>query len=599
MTVGVGYFSDCAPTLALQRLQAQFGPWLRDCPSLAPLDRAHGACLLAAHWARGLLNAVRGLVDAAGAEGLSADAVQVWVGWHDPSLSRAALGLALAVVRRVGGPEAPGPSPAQLDRMQALLQACRVRHPDYQARVLMIGARSIGCPVQAAPGARHWQFGWGHRGRVFFETAPCDESTRGRHIAIDKLQTNAFLRHLGMPATEQRAAVTLVEAQARAQELGWPVVVKPSDQGQGKGVSVGVDSPDRLAAAFERARALSGRPVVIERQVAGVDHRLLVVRGEFVDALTREAASIAGDGRHSVRELVDAINARRLADPMQARYLRQVAVDEVVQAHLARQGLSPDSVPEAGRRIVLRGNANVSTGGEPVNVRARVHPQVRVMACAIARALDLQCVGVDYLTVDVSRPPAEVGGVVIEVNPMPGLDPHLVVGGFDEPTLGRLVLGPEPGRIPVALVLAVPAVQQALMAGIDASGWGTDEHLGVIGFGRMRLGALDLMPRGPSVLQRARQLLAHRSCHAAVLLVEPDEVASLGLPVDRCALGLWCTAVDSPATEAARLVARRHADQWLELDPDADGAVQRASAWLAGWAATTCRKPTPASSDSP
>jgi hypothetical protein len=129
---------------------------------------------------------------------------------------------------------------------------------------------------------------------------------------------------------------------------------------------------------------------------------------------------------------------------------------------------------------------------------------------------------------------------VIEVNALPGLDPHLLVGAFDEPTLGRLVLGPEPGRIPVAVVLAEPSVQQALLAGLDASGWACDNHFGVVGAGRMRLGVLDLVPVGPSVLQRTRQLLAHRRCHVAVLMVDPDEVATLGLPVDRCALAIGC-----------------------------------------------------------
>lgn len=589
VTLRAGDWSGIHTELALQRLQGHFATWMRGwvppTPSLSTLAPAQGVGLLAAHWARGLLNAVRGLIDCAGAMACPPDAVQVWVGWHEPDLSLSALELALDLVGRLGRPGTPAPSPQQVERIRVLLEACRNRHPDYQSRVLMLGARSIGCPVQASPGDRHWQFGWGRHGRVFFESSPGEESARGRRMSTDKLQTNAFLRHLGLPATVQRAAQTLAEARVHAQELGWPVVVKPSDQGKGRGVSVGVDSSDRLDTAFERARAVSARPVVVERQLAGLDHRLLVLRGELVDVLTREPASVAGDGRCSVRALVAGLNARRMADPLQARYLRQVAVDDVVLTHLARQGLDLDSVPEAGRRVVLRGNANLSTGGEPVSVAARVHPQVRAMACAIAQALDLRCVGVDYMTSDISRPPAEVGGAVIEVNAMPGLDPHLVVGAFDEPTLGRLVLGPEPGRIPVAVVLAEPSVQQALMADLDASGWACDDHLGVIGAGRMRLGGLDLVAEGPWVLQRTRQLLAHRRCHAAVVMVAPDEVANLGLPVDRCTLAIASAPADAAAGDDTLEVARRHTDQWLQVDAQDGAARARVLDRLSTWAA--------------
>ncbi len=215
---------------------------------------------------------------------------------------------------------------------------------------------------------------------------------------------------------------------------------------------------------------------------------------------------------------------------------------------------------------------------------ALVHPQVRAMACAIAQALDLRCVGVDYMTSDISRAPADVGGAVIEVNALPGLDPHLLVGAFDEPTLGRLVLGPEPGRIPVAVVLAEPSVQQALLAGLDASGWACDDHFGVVGAGRMRLGVLDLVPVGPSVLQCTRQLLAHRRCHVAVLMVDPDEVATLGLPVDRCALAIACAPADAPDTDGTLALARRHADQWLHVDPQDAAWLVRLLDRLSAWA---------------
>jgi hypothetical protein len=87
------------------------------------------------------------------------------------------------------------------------------------------------------------------------------------------------------------------------------------------------------------------------------------------------------------------------------------------------------------------------------------------------------------------------------------------------------------------------------------------------------------------VLQRTRQLLAHRRCDAAVVMVAPDEVANLGLPVDRCALAIACAPVDAAAADDTLEVARRHTDQWLQVDPQDGAARARVMDRLSSWAA--------------
>ena len=98
---------------------------------------------------------------------------------------------------------------------------------------------------------------------------------------------------------------------------------------------------------------------------------------------------------------------------------------------LAEQGYDPDSVPPAGAVVLIRRNANLSTGGTATDVTDEVHPEVAACAVDAARAIGLDIAGVDIVARDIGRPLQEQGGVIVEVNAGPGLRMHL------EPSAGR------------------------------------------------------------------------------------------------------------------------------------------------------------------
>src|SRR5690606_32495033 len=178
----------------------------------------------------------------------------------------------------------------------------------------------------------------------------------------------------------------------------------------------------------------------IERHVAGQDHRLVVIDGRLVAAIRREPSFVVGDGRSTVAALVGEINTRRTKNLVESRYLRPIALDEILQSHLATQSTSLDDVPPAGRRITLRSNANLSTGGFCTDVTDAVHPQVRAMAEQLAMSCGLATTGLDYLSEDIGLPAAQSGGVFIELNTTPSLD-VCVAAGWPEARIARMVLG--------------------------------------------------------------------------------------------------------------------------------------------------------------
>jgi hypothetical protein len=226
--------------------------------------------------------------------------------------------------------------------------------------------------------------------------------------------------------------------------------VKPLDQAHGFGVTANITNPLDLDAAVSLATAKS-RVFMIEAHEPGCDHRLMVVDGRLIAAVRREPPTVTGDGRSSVRELVAELNSRRRGSPREVAYLSPVEDDPALAATLAAEGASMEMVLAAGRRLALRSVANRSTGGIAIDVTAEVHPQLKALAEMLAGCVGLRSAGIDYITTDIGRSPAEAGGGFIEVNAMPGLT-VLIAAGKSEEEIVSLVLGERPGRIPVTLI---------------------------------------------------------------------------------------------------------------------------------------------------
>ena len=284
--VHAAMFAGCEVQPTRRRLQASFPGWIDGCPDTAQLDPAHALALLAAHWARGLLNSVRGVIDDAGAMRKRQGRAWMWVGFHVPRLTGQAIELALAAIAEAAVADASLASRSLAEKVGRLQLLCRREHPDYVARILMLAARRRGIPVQRAPARnRHWQFGWGCRSQVFFEASPVAESVGGWQLASDKTQTNRLLRGLGLPPTDQRLAETLEMAARHAHELGWPVV--EDDEGQIPVLTNCADLP--AAKAAESADDLPADGVVFR---GGADQVIFERRVRFTAA--REGAHVAG-----------------------------------------------------------------------------------------------------------------------------------------------------------------------------------------------------------------------------------------------------------------------------------------------------------------
>ena len=380
------------------------------------------------------------------------------------------------------------------------------------------------------------QFGWGSKQRRIQAAEVDSTSAVAESIGQDKDLTKRLLHAAGVPVPLGKPVETVDEAWEVALKVGLHVVVKPQDGNQGKGVTVNITDRAQLEEAYKNAADYG--TVMVERFLPGHDFRLLVVGDQLVAAARREPPQVLGDGEHTVRQLVDVVNQDPRRGEGHATSLTKIRLDDIAVARLAMQGLTPDSVPEKGQRVILRNNANLSTGGTATDVTDDVHPEVAARAVAAAQMVGLHICGVDMVAETVLRPLEEQGGGFVEVNAAPGLRMHLAPSygkprNVGQAMVDKLFAHGDDGRIPTVAVTGTngKTTTARLIAhlftaqGLRVGMTNTD---GVYVNGR-QIDSGDCS--GP---KSARNVLLHPEVDAAVFETARGGILREGLGFDRC-----------------------------------------------------------------
>ena len=300
------------------------------------------------------------------------------------------------------------------------------------------------------------QFGYGRYQHRIQATTTGRTSNIAVELASDKEETNSILRDLGLPVPKQRLVRSSSDAKRAADRIGFPVVLKPLSGNHGRGVSINLKTPDEIEVAFEKARE-HGRNVIVEGYLEGYDHRLLVVDGELVAAAKRMPGHVAGDGKHTIGQLVDIVNEDPRRGVGHEKVLTRLELDHQAERLLKKLGYDRDTVPKKDEIVYLRSTANLSTGGTAIDVTDTIHPDNREMAVRTINAIGLDIGGVDFLTKDITKSYRETGGGICEVNAGPGFRMHVApsegtprdVAG---PVLDMLFPPDTPSRIAIAAV---------------------------------------------------------------------------------------------------------------------------------------------------
>ncbi|MBL0208269.1 MAG: cyanophycin synthetase [Propionivibrio sp.] len=419
----------------------------------------------------------------------------------------------------------------------------RLRELDEDVRLgpstgsIVYAAVARGIPYRRLTEGSMVQFGWGSKQRRIQAAETDRTSAVAEAIAQDKELTKTLLHAAGVPVPAGRPAEDAADAWAVACEIGVPVVVKPQDGNQGKGVAVNLSTREQIEAAYAVAAEISNE-VLVERFIPGHDYRVLVVGNKLIAAARREPPHVTGDGTRSVRELVELVNSDPKRGAGHATSLTRISFDDIALARLATEGLTADSVPAKGARVVLRDNANLSTGGTATDVTDDVHPEFAARAVAAAQTIGLDIAGVDIVCNSVLRPLEEQGGGIVELNAAPGLRMHLQPSygkgrAVGEAIIANMFADGDDARIPVVAVAGTngKTTTVRLIASIFSSlglRVGMTSTDGVYVEGR-RIDTGDCS--GP---KSAKNVLLHPDVDAAVFETARGGVLREGLGFDYC-----------------------------------------------------------------
>lgn len=279
----------------------------------------------------------------------------------------------------------------------------------------------------------------------------------GYKLSSNKEATLALLRQAHIPVAKGFACDKAEEISEILTSLKYPLVVKPATGTYGgQGVAVNLQTENEVKKCFQTAIKLS-RKVLIEEFIPGDDYRVLVLGGKVIAAAKRTPAAITTDGKTSINDLIESENIRRSKITGFAKNTQRVIkIDETTNRALEIQGYNLKSVPPAGEKILVRLNANISTGGESHNVTDIVHPKTKEICRRAARLIGLEIAGIDIITTDISQPLETNGGRIIEINNCPGLTLHIFPNHGDSIDVPKIIanyLVPDPKEawIPITI----------------------------------------------------------------------------------------------------------------------------------------------------
>ena len=249
-------------------------------------------------------------------------------------------------------------------------------------------------------------------------------------IVSNKHLTKQILMSNGIPVPYGDISYTEQSACFTARQIGFPVVIKPFDANQGKGVTLEIWNETEVVAAFKEAIKYS-IAVIVEKYIRGRDYRVLIVDGRVAAAAERIPPCVMGDGCHTIKELVGMENKNPERGENHEKPLTKIKLDSMAMQVLMMSGMIENDIPSVGTAVFLRHNGNLSTGGTARDCTDEMHTFNAGIAIKAAELLELDIAGIDITAEDISRPIGKGNGAIIEVNAAPGLRMHLF------PTLGK------------------------------------------------------------------------------------------------------------------------------------------------------------------
>lgn len=241
----------------------------------------------------------------------------------------------------------------------------------------------------------------------------------------DKSFLKKFLINHNLPCPKGRSFISAKNALSYGIELGFPLAVKPTVSSFSRHVSFNIQSKQELQDAINIAKKINYK-IIVEQHIPGDVHRVTIIDNEVVACTKRQASSITGDGRTTIKNLIDEKNSHPWrGNPGQLDCtLHKVEVNDHLKKMLAIQNVQLNSKLKEGKKIFLSVKMNNGNGADVTNATAALHSENEKLFLKIHKLLNLPLSGLDFICQDVSIPWQSQQFAIIENNSLPYIDAH-------------------------------------------------------------------------------------------------------------------------------------------------------------------------------
>lgn len=296
-------------------------------------------------------------------------------------------------------------------------------------------AKEYGMPIINIDNTGFYQIGYGKQGKIIEAAITSKTNCVAVDISCDKLATKKILEIQNLPVAKGKKVSNVIDLLKLGDEIGYPVVLKPQYGSKGKGVILNLKNSKELIVAFDELKD-QYKDLLIEKYYEGNDYRVCVVNNKVVAVSRRVAPFIIGDGISTIEQLVNIVNNDKLRGDDHEKPLTKMKID---YKYLQEQNYNLNTILPKDKKVYLRKNANLSTGGVAIDCTDEISEENKEICVRVAKAIGLDICGIDICIDDIRKSILDEG-IIIEVNAAPGLRMHVYPEQGEKREIGKEII---------------------------------------------------------------------------------------------------------------------------------------------------------------
>ena len=199
--------------------------------------------------------------------------------------------------------------------------------------------------------------------------------------------------------------------------------MKPINGTFGIDVITDIETTDELADSINTLKKY--KEILLEEQVQGDCYRIFVFNDVVIDIIKREKPYVFGDGKHTIKELIDMRNKEQLK-------LELIETNNISDLFIKKQGYEMKDVPEIKKKVFISNVINMHNGARIFRIPIESVPQKNLdLFVKVNKTMKIYCSGLDYMSNDITIPYDKNNSYILEVNGTPDTEIHTKIKGFN------------------------------------------------------------------------------------------------------------------------------------------------------------------------